>query len=273
MHGARNDFIIVDARGGSPFDLMAFARWACDRRAGIGADGVIVLEPAATADIRMRVINADGSEAEMCGNGIRCASRWLDEAGEGERVAFETGAGVVRTEIVAREPEYLVRVAMGRPRVTQSEPALSPSTPLRVNSVEGNGDTEPAAYVDLGNPHLVIFKTNVDNCDLERLAGGFQSDPAFPNGTNLHIVSPINNRAIRVRHWERGVGLTQACGTGAVASAAVAIERGNAMSPVEVFVPGGRLVVEWDGQGEAYLTGPAVRVFDTEICVGTGSLR
>lgn len=261
MHGARNDFVILDQRAARLEDLTSFARWACDRHAGIGADGLIVLEASAVADVRMRTINADGTEAEMCGNGIRCAARRLDEAGAGDRIAFETDAGVVRTQVVAREPEYLVRVAMGRPRI-------SPVTPLVIPI---------ATIVDLGNPHVVIFETNAGldafALDLELLASGYQRDPAFPNGANVHVAAPIDEHSISVRSWERGVGPTMACGTGAVACAAVAIEKRIVASPVNVFVPGGRLVVEWDGEGDATLVGPAVRVFDTEVEVATRLLR
>lgn len=253
MHGARNDFVVVDGRATPLHDVTSFARWACDRRAGIGADGVILLETSPRAVVRMRTLNADGTEAEMCGNGIRCAARWLDESGEGDRIAFETDAGIVRTEIVAREPEYLVRVAMGRPQIASG----TFSSPL-------------ATFVDLGNPHVVIFESNVDALDLNGLARGYQNDPAFPNGTNVHLAAALGNGSLRVLHWERGVGLTQACGTGAVACAAVAINKRLAVSPVEVFVPGGRLVVEFDESGAAHLIGPAVRVFDTEVNVGIG---
>jgi diaminopimelate epimerase len=257
MHGARNDFVVADARSQPFADASSFARWVCDRRAGIGADGFIVLETSNVADARMRTINADGSEAEMCGNGVRCAARWLDEAGEGDHIAFETGAGIVATQVVEREPEYLVRVAMGRPKISQISYTIPKST-----------------FVDLGNPHVVIFETSLEAFgDLENFAKHLQTDPAFPEGTNVHIAVPNGTHSMRVRHWERGVGLTQACGTGAVACAAVAIERGLAASPVEVLVPGGRLVVEWDGKGEAHLTGPAVRVFDTQVNVGDAALR
>ena len=256
MHGARNDFVVGDARAQPLSDASSFARWICDRRAGIGADGLILLEPSTVADVRMRIINADGSEAEMCGNGVRCAARWLEEAGEGERVTFETRAGLVRTELRAREPEYLVRVAMGRPRVV----------PVIVN-----GNTE--AYVDLGNPHVVLVRDDLGAIELEATARTLQKDPQFPSGTNVHVVAVRNAGAVSVRNWERGVGLTQACGTGAVAAAAVAIGRGLSVSPLEVIVPGGRLTVEWDGEGEAYLTGPAVRVFDTQVNVGDAAFR
>ena len=254
MHGALNDFVIVDLRIVRPSDVASFARWACDRRAGIGADGVIALERSQIADVRMRTINANGTEAEMCGNGIRCAARWLDEAGEGDRVAFETDAGIVRTEIVTREPEYSVKVAMGRPEIGQVSLPAFPG----------------AAFVEIGNPHVVLFRENVEGIDLETLAEALQKEPTFAAGTNVHVASERDG-SLWVRHWERGVGLTMACGTGAVACVAAAAERGTVTSPVEVFVPGGRLIVEWDGTGHANLIGPAVRVFDAEVNVGVGA--
>jgi diaminopimelate epimerase len=244
MHGARNDFVIVDQRRGGRVDLARFAKWACDRRAGIGADGVIAIESSNVAGARMRTINADGSEAEMCGNGVRCAARWLDEAGEGADVTFETEAGLISTEIVSRGAEYAVRVAMGCPAIT----------PL-----------SDGWFVDLGNPHVVLVRSSIDDVDLESTAEEIQKDWRFTNGTNVHLAALQGRSSMRVAHWERGVGLTMACGTGAVACAAVAIASGTATSPIEVFVPGGRLVVEWDGTGNAYLTGPAVRVFDTKV--------
>jgi diaminopimelate epimerase len=255
MHGARNDFIVLDQRSASVDRIPAFARWACDRRTGIGADGLVALEASAIADVKMRIVNADGSEAEMCGNGIRCAARWLDEAGEGERVRFETMAGIIETSIVARSPEYLVRVAIGTPRI-----APHPVPFL-----------EDARFVDVGNPHVVLFRKHVDDVDLTMLATRLQTAKPFPNGTNVHVAALDGNDTLRVRHWERGVGLTMACGTGAVACAAAAIEQKLVGSPVDVFVPGGHLVVEWSGSGQAFLTGPAVRVFDTTVRVEAGA--
>jgi diaminopimelate epimerase len=249
MHGAKNDFVVLDGRKGEPADLAAFARWVCDRHAGIGADGLIVLQESTTADVRMRTINADGSEAEMCGNGIRCAARWLDEAGAGERIRFETDAGTIETEIVTRDPAYLIRAAMGIPRIGRLEvPWLS-----------------DAVYVELGNPHAVVFCSDAEAFALEETACRLAQDGFFPNGINVHAAELRGSSMLRVRHWERGVGLTMACGTGAVACSAAAIVKKGAVSPIDVDVPGGRLVVEWDGNGEAYLIGPAVRVFDSEV--------
>ncbi len=253
MHGARNDFVILDQRTARLDDLVSFARWACDRHAGVGADGLIALERSNRADLRMRTLNADGSEAEMCGNGVRCAARWFDEAGGGDRAAFDTAAGIVATEVVARQPEYLVRVAMGRPRIEAiSLPGL-----------------ENAAFVDLGNPHVVLFISGIEDVDLETTALRLQTEPSFPGGTNVHLAVALDEHSMRVHHWERGVGLTMACGTGATACAAAAVQRNIVEGgPIDVFVPGGKLVIELDGSGNASLIGPAVRVFDTEVDVG-----
>jgi diaminopimelate epimerase len=255
MHGARNDFVILDQRTARIPDLRSFARWVCDRHAGIGADGLIAVEASGRADVAMRTINADGSEAEMCGNGIRCVARWLDEAGEGDRIRYDTDGGVMTTQILAREPEYSIRVGMGRPRVSALQ---DPNLP-------------DAWYVDVGNPHVILFRPSVEDFDLAAVAGRLQHDARFARGTNVHVAAPDGNGSLVVRHWERGAGETMACGTGAVASAAVAIVRCIATSPVRVLVPGGRLKVEWDGAAEAYLIGPAVRVFDTQIEVRVGS--
>ena len=253
MHGARNDFVVLDQRVAGIDGLNAFAVAVCDRRSGIGADGLIALEESSSADVRMRIFNADGSEAEMCGNGVRCAARWLDEAGEGDRIRFETGAGTIHCEVVAREPEYLVRVGMSTPHIAPHPVPFF----------------DDARFVDMGNPHVVLFRKQVDDVDLTMLATRLQTVSMFPRGTNVHIAAIEGPRALRVRHWERGVGLTMACGTGAVACAAAAIEKRLVASPVEVFVPGGLLTVDWDGSGMAHLTGPAVRVFDTDLRVET----
>jgi diaminopimelate epimerase len=252
MHGARNDFVVIDRRRKKNGNLPSFARWACDRHAGIGADGVISIESSGLGDARMRIFNTDGSEAEMCGNGIRCAARWLDEVEAREGLTFETDAGLIATQIVSRGREYAVRVSMGRPQIDE----------IFVSALGS------ASFVELGNPHVVFFRHGVNDLDLEIAGPQLQRDPAFPNGANVHVAAPGEDGLLKVRHWERGVGLTLACGTGAVACATVAIRNGMAVSPVELLVPGGRLTVEWNGSGIAYLTGPAVRVFDTEVDLG-----
>ncbi len=241
MHGTLNDFVVLDQRTPSVADVFSFARTACERRGGIGADGLIVLLPSERADARMRIINADGSEAEMCGNGMRCAVRYLSENGEGDRFQIETLAGIIGARVLEKGDVYLIRLNVGVPSFEERDLPF-----------------ENASYVWVGNPHVVIFERSADAIDLVKI-GRKMSE------VNVHLAVLVDRHRIAVRHHERGVGLTQACGTGAVASAAAAIRRGIADSPVDVHVPGGVLRVEWDGSGEAFLTGPAVRVFDAQL--------
>jgi diaminopimelate epimerase len=246
MHGTRNDFVILDRRAHDVDDVAALARSVCDRHTGIGADGLLIIDRSIDCDAKMRVLNADGSEAEMCGNGIRCVARYLGEAGEGEDLLIETLAGAMKTYVTSRGAEYLVRVVMGIPRIEAVRP-------------------DDSVLVSTGNPHLVVFRDRVDDIDLEREGEQMQSE--FPDGINVHVAHVEDTRTMRVRHYERGVGLTMACGTGAVACAVAAISRGEVTSPVRIHVPGGELLIEWTGNGEAFMTGPAVRVFSTEIDV------
>ena len=240
MHGTFNDFAVIDQREPTLGDLSAFAQSVCDRRGGIGADGLIVLLRSDLADARMRIFNPDGSEAEMCGNGMRCAVRFLSELGEGDHFRIETLAGIIAANVIEKGPAYRVRLNMGTP------------------SFEFKALPFPnAVSISLGNPHVVIFRSAADDFDL--VAAG----RTMPQ-TNVHVAVVIDRHRIDARHYERGVGLTYACGTGAVAVTAAAIERKTCDSPVSVHVPGGVLDVEWDG-GEAYLTGPAVRVFDAQV--------
>lgn len=246
MHGTRNDFVLVDERTERISDFSEFAKSICDRHTGVGADGILVVLPSTTADIRMRIFNADGSEAEMCGNGIRCVAAYLREEGGAADLKVETLGGPIETSITSGAPSYAVRVKMGTPKFGKSDKP---------------GDN--LAFVSLGNPHVVLFAKSFEDIELDDIGPKYNSQ--IPGGTNVHVAVKSGPSRLLVRHWERGVGKTMACGTGAVACAVAAIGRGDVKSPVEVNVPGGRLVVEWDGTGEATLEGPAVRVFDTEF--------
>jgi len=247
-HGACNDFIIVDAREQPVDDAHGFAQHWCDRHVGIGADGVLILGTSNRANVSMRVINADGSEAEMCGNGVRCVARYLDERGGSASLAIDTLGGLVHTEVIERGDVYRVRVDMGAARI------------VSIN------ETEPqSAIVDTGNRHLVFFREEIDRFDLWAIGEAIQEEPAYPGGINVHLIEVEGPGSLRVRHYERGVGLTMACGTGAVASAVASIARGDVKSPVLVRVPGGELTIEYNGDGHAFMTGPAVHVFDTQI--------
>jgi len=247
-HGARNDFIVLDARAKAVDNVRAFAlRW-CDRHAGIGADGVLVIGNSERAPVSMRVINADGSEAEMCGNGVRCVARYLDERGEGAAFTIDTVGGLIRTEVMERGEVYQVRVDVGEPRFVDVE-----------------GAEPQSALVVVGNPHLVLFREEIGAFDLVAIGEAAQSDTRYPGGINVHLVETEDPSTLRLRHYERGAGLTMACGTGTVAGAVASIVRGDVSSPVLARVPGGELIIEWNGNGHAYMTGPAVHVFDTQI--------
>jgi len=241
MHGARNDFVLIDERAPRISDYPAFARWVCDRRAGVGGDGLLVVLSSASADARMRIFNADGSEAEMCGNGMRCFARWLYERGglRHERMVIETLAGPIACAIVSDDARrFVVDV-----RITE------PTFP--------GGGSAGAVAVSTGNPHLVHFVDRVAGLDLAALA-------APTPDVNVHVVERVSEHALRVRHFERGVGETPACGTGIAASAAAAIRRGDVRSPVRVDVPGGEVEVRWD-EGGLVIRGEAVHVFDAEV--------
>jgi diaminopimelate epimerase len=243
-NGTGNEFVLVDERTHPVDDPIAFARRICDPERGVGADGVLLVSASERYDARMRIINADGSEAEMCGNGMRCVARYLDEHDGRDPATVETLAGLIGTRILSRAP-YRVAVEMGEPRI--GAPDLL--------------DGFRATPVDLGNPHVVIRVDDVDAVRLELEGPRIERDARYPHGTNVHFVS-YNHDRWRVRHWERGAGATQACGTGAVAVAAVLIAGGTATSPIALHVPGGVLEVLWAPGERATLIGDAVWEFE-----------
>ncbi|MHB8177057.1 MAG: diaminopimelate epimerase [Vulcanimicrobiaceae bacterium] len=247
MHGAGNDFVVVDARRAPVPAMTAFARWVCDRHMGVGADGLLLVESSELADVRMRILNADGSQAETCGNGLRCVARFLADSDGAQMLRVETLAGVVQTQVLQGGTEVRVRVSMGEPQIRQSR------------AVPG------AVDVDMGNPHVVVFVRDLQERDIARLATDIAASSVYPDGANVHLAVVETRACIRALHHERGVGLTQACGSGAVAIGVAAIQRGAVDSPVDLCVPGGILTVEWEGSGVAYLTGPACRVFDSTL--------
>ncbi|HXM17608.1 MAG TPA: diaminopimelate epimerase [Candidatus Tumulicola sp.] len=255
VQGTGNDFVLLDNPRGASHDYPALARFLCDRRFGIGADGLLVLlPPNGEADITLRIFNADGSEAESCGNGVRCVARYLaQERGDNSRsLAMDTSAGLVRADLL---PGDLVRVDMGRPKVEAS-----------ASEVEALGRTLTCHAVSVGNPHCVIFvDEDVASIDLAALAQAVDRSGRFPDGVNVEAVRMASGVA-QVRVRERGVGETWACGTGACAVAAAAIVTNRATSPVSVTQRGGTVTVAWPAPaGSALLTGPAQVVFRTIV--------
>ncbi|HWT11318.1 MAG TPA: diaminopimelate epimerase [Allosphingosinicella sp.] len=254
MHGLGNDFVILDARDGAVAMDEARARAIADRRTGIGCDQVIVLEPSRVADVRMRIWNADGGEVEACGNAARCVA--LIEGGE---TSIETAGGVIS----AAANGSAATVDMGLPRFGWEEIPLAHAMDTAAMPVAWEALERPFA-VNVGNPHVVFFAGDCDAVDLARLGPLIEHDPLFPERVNVNVAS-IGQGAIRLRVWERGAGLTSACGTGACATAVAAIRRRLARSPVEVSLPGGRLKVEWADGAAIRMSGPAAQVFTGEL--------
>jgi len=246
MHGLGNCFVVTDdVRGRLPagIELPELARRACDRNTGIGADGLIVVRRAAGADLGMSIFNEDGSEAEMCGNGVRCVARYAVDEGLTEKIELriDTRAGIIRTRLAGGDR---VEVDMGRPR-------LSPAV-----AVDGRSFT----VVSMGNPHAIAF---VDDLAFDWRAEGaaVERAPSFPEGTNVEFVKILGPREAEMKVWERGCGETLACGTGACAVAvAGAVEGRLERAPVTIRLPGGTLDVHWTEDGTVLMTGPTVTI-------------
>jgi diaminopimelate epimerase len=275
VQGTGNDFVLLDNSAREHLPFAALARLWCARRFGIGADGLLVLEPATDpdADIGMRIFNADGSEAEMCGNGIRCVARYLEVArpGSPSAITVQTASGLVRVWHTTRDGANVVAVDMGVPRFAKAEIPMRGDPDARAidESVEVPGAAPVRiCAVSMGNPHCVTFlDTPVERVDLAAHAASLAALDLFPNGANFEIAHVSGGR-LTMRVLERGVGETQACGSGACAVGISAILTSRATSPLDVQMPGGPVSIEWPGPGASVqMTGPAEIVFFAEISV------
>jgi diaminopimelate epimerase len=248
MHGLGNDFAVLDARE-APFPQLppALVRRLADRQTGIGFDQLVLLEASHKADLAMRFFNADGSEAEACGNGSRAVARYL-----GKAAAAETAGGVLRIDL----SDDGARVDMGRPRFGWEDIPLAYAMDTAAMPVAWDELQAPDA-VNVGNPHLVFFVPDALAIDLTQLGPLVENDPVFPERINVNIAAVGPGGVLSLRTWERGAGMTRACGSGACASAVAAIRRKLAASPVEVSMEGGSLAVEWALDRNIIMTGPA----------------
>jgi diaminopimelate epimerase len=254
MHGLGNDFVVFDARA-EPLAISGDqARAVSNRRTGVGCDQLIVLEPSSAADVRMRIFNADGGEVEACGNAARCVAMLL-----GGEQRIETLGGTISGASTGGG----VTVDLGLPRFAPEEIPLSYAMDTSAMPVSWEDLTQPFA-ANVGNPHLVFFVPDEATVDLARLGPTIGQDPLFPQGVNVNVAA-IADGTVRLRTWERGAGLTPACGTGACATAVAAIARRLLPSPVEVRQAGGAIHVEWAPGQNVRMTGPAVHVFAGEI--------
>ncbi len=268
LHGTANDFIYVDARAGFPGDPAAVARRLCDRRRGIGADGLILLLASSEADGRMVIYNADGSRPEMCGNGIRGLAKFVHERGliAKNPLAVETDAGVKTLSLhldggrVAR-----VTVDMGMPEWRGREIPVDADGEVLDRPLVVDGRTWSVTCVSMGNPHCVVFVDDVAGLPLETIGPRFERHPFFPRRVNTEFVQIEDRRRLTMRVWERGAGETMACGTGACAVAVAAARTGRSERQVTVTLPGGPLEIDWRPDDRVLMTGDAVAVFEGQV--------
>jgi diaminopimelate epimerase len=270
MHGIGNDYVYVSTFDQeAPSDPSTLAVAISDRHFGVGSDGLILIGPSESADARMRMFNADGSESEMCGNGVRCVAKFLHDKGivRKGRMTVETGRGVltldleVENDVVAR-----VRVDMGAPILEAAEiPTTLPGEPPVDVPLTVEGHDLRVTAVSMGNPHVVAFVDDVDAFPVERVGAALERHPSFPNRVNAHFVQVISGDEVRMRTWERGSGITLACGTGACAVAVAGSLTSRTRQRVLAHLPGGDLTLDWDGPGAPiFMTGPAAEVFSGE---------
>ncbi len=268
-HGCGNDYVFVNGFEEDFASIYPHIAEISDRHFGIGSDGVIFLLPSDKADVRMKMYNNDGSEGEMCGNGIRCLATWAYELGlvKEKKFSIETGAGILFPEILE---DGSVRVDMGAPHLTAEEIPVSGfgNEPVIAQDLESaaNGKTYPITCVSMGNPHCVIFVDDIHEINLPGEGPNLETDAHFPKKCNIEFVQKLGEHHFRMRVWERGTGITMACGTGTCATVVAAILNGFTKDYADVDLDGGTLHIEWDGNPEShvFMTGPAVKVFEGE---------
>ena len=252
MHGLGNDFVVLDAREAAlPAMTAAVAAGIADRRTGIGCDQVIVIEPCATADARMRIFNSDGGEVGACGNAARAVGLLI-----GRAATLETAGGKIHAKPDGRG----IAVDMGKPRFDWDAIPLAYAMDTMAMPV-GWGDLQQPVSVNVGNPHAVFFIDDVAAVDLAQVGPEIENDPLFPERINVNVAQVLSRDAIALRVWERGAGLTRACGTGACATAVAAMRRGLVERSVTVTLPGGDLAIRWNEDDRIMMSGPAAIAF------------
>ena len=267
--GCGNDFVFVNGFETAQEPVLAECSAICDRHFGVGADGIIFVLPSDKADVRMRIFNTDGSEAEMCGNGIRCFSKWALELGvvKGKSFSVETGAGILYPEILQNGD---VQVDMNVPHLAADViPTAGFGSGRVVNetlAVPSLSESFQVTCVSMGNPHCVIFVPHVSDVDLPKAGPVLEADPHFPRKTNVEFVEKIDEKTLRMRVWERGAAITLACGTGSCATLVAAVLNGLIEKEADIILDGGRLHVSWGGKetDHVFMSGPAVKVFEGE---------
>jgi diaminopimelate epimerase len=271
MQGAGNDYVYVNCFEENVADPASTAIRVSDRNFGIGSDGLILIMPSEKADVRMRMFNSDGSESEMCGNGIRCVAKYAYDHGivGKKEITAETGAGILTLQLFTGSDDKVekVRVNMGAPRLVRREIPMLGEAETRVVAEPLNilHTTFSITCVSMGNPHCVIFVDDVENFQVEKYGPLIENHEMFPRRTNVEFVQVISRTEVRQRTWERGAGETLACGTGASAVCVAGFLNGLTDRRILNHLSGGDLELEWTEEGPVFMTGPAVEVFTGEI--------
>jgi len=272
MHGLGNDFVVVNGFSEHLDDsaVAKLARKICDRNFGVGGDGLVLVLPSESADFRMRMMNPDGSEAEMCGNGIRCAAKFAFERGitRANPVRVEALSGEMILDLITADGSVTAaRADMGRPRLARADiPTTAPGIgPVIGEPLSLDGRTLAITCVSMGNPHCVTFVDDAQSFPVQEIGPQIERHPYFPERTNAEFVEVASSKEIRMRVWERGAGETLACGTGACASVVASVLNNRTARAVTVHLDGGDLDIEWLEDGPVMMTGPAVEVFVGEV--------
>ena len=265
MQGIGNDYVYVNCFEEDIKNPSELSIAISDRHFGIGSDGLIMIMPSPAADARMRIFNADGSEAQMCGNGIRCVAKYLYEYGikKSDRMTIETAAGLKTIELtVVNEDVTQIKVEMGTPELLRNEiPMLGENKQVVNEPLQVNDSVLYVTCVSMGNPHCITFVDDVDSIVLDVTGKAIENHELFPERINAHFVQQISANKVKMRTWERGSGETLACGTGAVATGVACVLNNLTERIISTQLPGGELMVEWTGDNKTYMTGPAEIVF------------
>ena len=267
MQGLGNDYVYMDAIHQKIENESSLAQFVSNRHFGIGSDGLILICKSDIADFKMRMFNSDGSEAEMCGNGIRCVGKFVYDKDLTDKttVTIETLAGIKTLELNTKDGKVeTVKVDMGEPILTPKEiPVISDEEPVKNLMLEVGGRKFKFTCVSMGNPHAITEVEDTEKFDVEKYGKVLEIDKAFPNKTNVEFIQIVDKNHVKMRVWERGAGETLACGTGACATAVACYLNGKTDRNVEVELLGGKLYIEWNEENNhIYMTGPAVTVFE-----------
>ena len=267
MQGLGNDYVYMDAIHQKLENESSLAQFVSNRHFGIGSDGLILICKSDVADFKMRMFNSDGSEAEMCGNGIRCVGKFVYDKGLTDKttVTVETLAGIKTLELNTKEGKVeTVKVDMGEPILNPKEiPVISDEEPVKNLMLEAEGRKFKFTCVSMGNPHAITEVEDTEKFDVEKYGKVLEVDKAFPNKINVEFIQIVDKNHVKMRVWERGAGETLACGTGACATAVACYLNGKTDRNVEVELLGGKLFIEWNEENNhIFMTGPAVTVFE-----------